>query len=101
MVSMPGTNDVRETVKGFIVDEFLPGEDPNELTDEVGLLTTGILDSISVLKLVSFLEERFQVGFAPHELVREHLNSLSSISRLVELKMMQAREGARNIHEPA
>jgi len=38
---------------------FLPGESPDELNDETPLITGGILDSISTLKLVVFLEEQF------------------------------------------
>jgi len=47
---------IKATVKNFILNEFLPGEDPAALTDTTALVTTGILDSIAVLKVVTFLE---------------------------------------------
>ena len=49
--------DIRQTVRHFILDNFLPGEDPSNLTDDTELKESGILDSLSTLKLVSFLEE--------------------------------------------
>jgi len=36
----------------YILKEFLPGEDPNELTDATPLVTGGILDSLATLKLI-------------------------------------------------
>ena len=77
---------IRSTVKQFILKEFLPGEDPNELTDATPLITGGILDSIATLKLVMFLEETFGVSLEAHETDAEHLNTLSDIEQLVRSK---------------
>ena len=75
--------DVKTTVKTFLLNEYLPGEDPAALTDDTALMTTGILDSIAVLKVVSFLENQFAITIEPHEAVVENLNTLSDIARLV------------------
>jgi acyl carrier protein len=78
--------DIKSTVKTFILSEYLPGEDPAALTDTTPLMTTGILDSIAVLKVVTFLENQFGVIIQPHEAVVENLNTLLDISRLVTSK---------------
>ena len=83
---MTDEQSIEATVKTFILNEFLPGEDPAELTDTTALLTTGILDSIAVLKVVTFLEKQFGIAIEPHEAVVENLNTLSDITRLVMLK---------------
>jgi len=57
--------------------EFLPGENPDELTETTPLISGGILDSIATLKLVMFLEERFSVSFEPHEIDKENLDDLA------------------------
>ncbi len=45
---MPETLPEIETiVRDYILREFLPGEDPAELTEETPLITGGILDSIT------------------------------------------------------
>ena len=77
---------IKATVKNFILNEFLPGEDPAALTDTTALVTTGILDSIAVLKVVTFLENQFGITIEPHEAVVENLNTLSDITRLVMSK---------------
>ena len=78
--------DIKSTVKKFILNEYLPGEDPAALTDTTPLVTTGILDSIAVLKVVSFLENQFDILIQPHEAVVENLNTLSDIERFVAAK---------------
>ena len=78
--------DIKTTVKTFILSEYLPGEDPASLTDDTPLMTTGILNSIAVLKVVTFLENQFGITIKPHESVVENMNTLSDIVRLVMLK---------------
>src|SRR5688572_16716977 len=47
---------VKQSVKEYILKTFLPNEDPNELTDDLPLISGGILDSITTLKLIMYLE---------------------------------------------
>lgn len=78
--------DIITPIKTFILNEYLPGEDPAALTDTTPLMTTGILDSIAVLKLVTFLEKEFGITIEPHEAVVDNLNTLSDMARLVMSK---------------
>jgi acyl carrier protein len=78
---------IHDKVKEFILKEFLPGEDPAALTDSTALMTTGILDSLATLKLVTYLEEEFQIQVQAHEADAENLNTLADIVRLVSSKL--------------
>ena len=80
------TEDIKSTIKQFIIQEFLPGEDPNELTDTTPLITGGVLDSIATLKLVMFLEERFAVTLEAHETDPDYLDTVASIANLIQSK---------------
>ena len=79
--------DVKETIKAYILEEFLPGEDPADLTDSTPLITGGILDSLATLKLVLFLEERFHIKIEAHETMVDYLNTISDIAQLVNSKV--------------
>ncbi len=83
-------DEIRNTVHQYILHEFLPGESPDELTDATPLITGGILDSISTLKLVAFLEDRFGVTVEAHEAGVENLDSVGQIARLIALKKAAA-----------
>lgn len=78
--------NVRDIVRRFILDNFLPGEDPANLTDTTELKESGILDSLSTLKLVTFLEEQFKVEFEADDLDAGNLSTLENIERLVRSK---------------
>ena len=78
--------DASSAVKEFILKEFLPGENPDELTSTTPLITGGVLDSIATLKLVMFIEERFGITLQAHETDPEYLDSIAAISKLIQSK---------------
>ena len=78
--------DARHKIKDFIMAQFLPGEDPAELTDQTPLISGGILDSIATLKVVLFLEDRYGIVLAAHEVDRERLDTLDKIAELLASK---------------
>lgn len=82
--------EIEKEVHAFILEEFLPGEDPSELTDDTPLITGGILDSITTLKLVVYLEEHFGITVEAHEAGVEHLDSIRQIVDLVAEKKKAA-----------
>lgn len=84
------TDALMHKIKSFIMEEFLPGESPDELTETTPLISGGILDSIATLKLVMFMEEEFGVSFQPHEVDKENLDELASIVRLLQSKIPRA-----------
>ena len=91
---MPNTDGVTLTkqevgaaIKAYILEEFLPGENPAELTDSTPLITGGILDSLATLRLVAFLEQRFQIQIQAHETMVDYLNTISDIAQLVSSKL--------------
>ena len=80
------TDNIRDAVRLFILDNFLQGEDPRNLTDETELKESGILDSLSTLKLVTFLEDTFKVELEAEDLSATNLATLETIERLVQSK---------------
>ena len=83
---MPNPSNVEQSIKDFILAEFLPGEDPQQLTDSTPLISAGILDSIATLRLVTYLEQTFSIEMAAHETDAEHLDTIARIASLVRGK---------------
>jgi len=79
-------SDAKQAVKSYILEEFLPGENPDELKDDTPLISGGILDSVATLKLVTFLEEKFKITVEAHEVDVENLNTIADIARLLAAK---------------
>ncbi len=60
------------------------------LADDTSLLETGILDSLGLLKLVVFLEERFGIAMGDTDLLPDNFASVNAICAYV-----RARQPAR------
>ncbi len=79
--------EIEGAIKEYILKEFLPGENPQELTESTPLITGGILDSLATVKLVVFLEARFQIQIKAHETMVDYLNTITDIAHLVRSKL--------------
>lgn len=56
-------------------------------SDEESLIEAGIIGSLAVFRLVSFLEETFSVSIADDEIVMENFDSVEKINRFVLSKL--------------
>jgi acyl carrier protein len=83
-------DEIANNIHEFILREFLPGEDPTYLTRETPLITGGILDSITTLKLVAHLEDRFDIFIEAHEAGVDHLDTIGRIAAFVAAKQKAA-----------
>jgi acyl carrier protein len=79
-------SDVMPAVKQFILEQYLPGEDPANLTPTTPLVSGGILDSLAILDLVTYLEKTFAIELEAHEVDRDRLDTLERIAALVTAK---------------
>jgi acyl carrier protein len=52
---------IEQEIRQFIIDNFLFGEPETELSNDDSLLDQGIIDSMGVLELVTFLEDKYEV----------------------------------------
>jgi acyl carrier protein len=78
--------NIREEIRQYILSEFLPGEKPSNLGDDTPLRTSGILDSVSTLRVVSFVEERYGIEVEAHEASVENFDSIAAIAAFVQSK---------------
>lgn len=75
-----------DTVRGFIVENFLFG-DGESLREDTSLMEEGIMDSTGILELLFFIEETFGFSVKDDELVPENMDSLQNIARFVDRKL--------------
>ena len=64
---------------------FVPEE--AKLDENTSLIAGGIVDSTGVLEIVDFVEERFGIRIADHEMLPENLDSIARIAKLVRSKL--------------
>ena len=78
-----GTADVREMLRSFILSSFLPGEEPETLDDATLLVSSGVITSLSLLELVTFIEDRFSVTLEGDDLAAARMDSIDSMVELI------------------
>ena len=71
----------------FILEELLPGTSPEELQPTTPLITSGILDSLSILRFRTYLEEELGVEIAGHELDFDNFGTLQAVVDLLERRL--------------
>ena len=81
--------EARNVIRSFILSEFLPGEDASALSDLTPLITGGILDSIATIRLVSHLEDTFNISILQNEVTVNNLDTIDGIFRLLSEKLQK------------
>lgn len=79
-------DSIKDTIRSYILTEYLPGEAPENLRDDTPLLTSGILDSMATLSLVSFIERTFGIAVEAHETGVGDFDRIADIAALVVRK---------------
>jgi acyl carrier protein len=87
------TQQIKEQIRQYILTEFLPGESPANLKDDTPIRTSGVLDSMATLQVVSFVEERFGIEVEAREAGVENFDSINSIAAFIERKKNGAKGG--------
>jgi acyl carrier protein len=75
---------IKEAIHEYFVTELATERESFE-SDE-NLLEQGIIDSLAIVKLVEFLEERFQIEVTDDERIPEHFESIDALSAFVQQK---------------
>lgn len=76
-------NNAAETIREFVLQRFPLAREVNP-GDEDSLLDAGIVDSLGILDLVTFLEESFGVTAQDDDLNPENFDSIATLVRFVE-----------------
>lgn len=75
--------DVETSVREFLQDQVAGRHESAALAADESLLDSGLLDSASILELVSFLEGRFAFVISDDELLPENFETINAIVGLV------------------
>ncbi len=79
--------EIKQIVRGYFLENLLDAASAGELTETTPLVTGGILDSVSTLQFIAFLEQEFHIEFQPQEIDQDNLNTIQRIAEFVQSKM--------------
>jgi acyl carrier protein len=82
---MTEVNGVSKRVRAFVLEKF-PLARKRGLKDNDPLLESGILDSLGVLDLVSFVEQEFAITVSDEDLLPENFQTIERLASFVHDK---------------
>ena len=77
----------KEIVREFISREMLHDSREAPINDEDQLIESGIIDSLGIMTLLVFLEEKFSLQISGDELLPENFGSITAIADLIDRQL--------------
>ncbi len=77
-------DDLKKVISEFISTEIMHGAKGNTLAADCQLLDEGILDSLGLQQLITFLEAKYDIMVDDDYLMPEYFTSVETISALID-----------------
>jgi len=79
------TTEIEREVRNFVVEHFLAGH-AEKLRDD-GSLLGDVIDSMGVLDLVAYLQDRFKITVEDEEVMPSNLDTINNLAAYVARKL--------------
>jgi len=79
--------DISIKLREFIVKNLLFSASGYEFDDNVSFLDEGIIDSLGIIELVSFVESQYGVSVADRDLVPDNFDSIAKLTAYIGRKL--------------
>jgi len=78
--------EIRFRIREFIKKHFPLARNQSVIEDDSPLLTSGIIDSMGVLDLITFIEEEFKIAITEDDLLPENFETVARMAGFVQGK---------------
>ena len=76
-------DDVKKTIIDYVKKEYLDEDSDQEVNEKTKLISSGIVDSFSMVSLKVFLEKKFQIRIPDEKATPEAFDSVDNIVELL------------------
>lgn len=76
-------DEITTVVRDYITREYLQEGDERQITDNSALITSGIVDSFSMVSLLRFLEKRYSIHIPDEAATPEAFDTVERIAAVV------------------
>ncbi len=80
---MSELNEMQEAILEYVIDEYVDEDDDDEVAVDTPLISSGIVDSFSMVSLKVFLEKKYKIKLPDDEATPEAFDTVNSIIALV------------------
>lgn len=75
--------DVKDKIKKYIAENFLFSSNGFNLDDDESFLEAGVVDSLGVVELVSFVEENYKISVPDDDIVPDNFDSVDNLAAYI------------------
>ena len=76
--------DIKKTIIDYVKKEYLDEDSDQQITEDTKLISSGIVDSFSMVSLKMFLEKKFHVKIPDDKATPEAFDSVKDIINLLK-----------------
>ena len=77
---------VKQQIKTYIAENFMFSSNGFHLDEDESFLDAGVVDSLGVLELVTFVEETFGIQVSDEEIVPDNFDSVNNLAAYIGRK---------------
>jgi len=77
-------NELRTVVLEYVKSEYLDEDDDTDVTADTPLISSGIVDSFSMVSLKTFLERKYKVSIPDAKATPEAFDTVNRILKLMK-----------------
>ena len=82
----PNKSNLESEIRKFITENMLFSADGFNYDDNDSLLEAGIVDSIGVMELVTFVDKTYKITVPPEDISPDNFDSISRLANYIRLK---------------
>jgi acyl carrier protein len=75
--------DVKDNIRKYVAENFLFSSNGFTLDDDESFLEAGIVDSLGVVELVSFVEENYKISVPDDDIVPDNFDSVDNLAAYI------------------
>ena len=79
--------DIKKSIREFFMEELSDNGFHENVHDDQSLIQAGIMDSLSILKMISFIDEKFGIIPTEDELDPENFDTINHIQKFIQEKL--------------
>ncbi len=80
------TTGIEESIRSYLAENIIFSGNGYPYADDTSFLNEGIVESMNILELVLFVEERFGVKVEDQEIIPDNFDSVSRLAAYVRSK---------------
>jgi len=77
---------IEQDVRQFVTDDFL-FDSTSHFADDDSFIENGLIDSMGILRLITFVEKKYSIRVQEEELVTENWDSVQRVASFVHKKL--------------